>query len=84
LARVLDFVLVAWYIERKRAEVRKMKAYIEKHPFIMIIVGVIGISMSSILVRYSSAPSALTAAWRLIWTVLLMTPVVFGKKTVNR
>ena len=60
-----------------------MKAYIEKHPFIMIIVGVIGISMSSILVRYSSAPSALTAAWRLIWTVLLMTPVVFGKKTVR-
>ena len=50
----------------------------------MIIVGVIGISLSSILVRYSSAPSALTAAWRLLWTVILMTPVVLGKKSIRR
>ena len=61
-----------------------MKNYIEKHPFTMIVVGVIGISLSSILVRYSSAPSALTAAWRLIWTVILMTPVVLGKASVRR
>lgn len=58
--------------------------YIEKHPLIMIVVGVIGISLSSILVRYSEAPSALTAAWRLLWTVLLMTPVVMGKKSVRK
>ena len=58
--------------------------YIEKHPFLMIIVGVMGISLSSILVRYSTAPSALTAAWRLLWTVILMTPVVLGKKDVRR
>jgi drug/metabolite transporter (DMT)-like permease len=58
--------------------------YIEKHPFLMIIVGVMGISLSSILVRYSTAPSALTAAWRLLWTVILMTPVVLGKKEVRR
>lgn len=57
--------------------------YIEKHPLIMIVVGVIGISLSSILVRYSTAPSALTAAWRLLWTVILMTPVVFGKRAVR-
>lgn len=50
----------------------------------MIVVGVIGISLSSILVRYSSAPSTLTAAWRLIWTVVLMTPVVFGKRSVRQ
>lgn len=50
----------------------------------MIVVGVMGISVSSILVRYSSAPSALTAAWRLIWTVFLMTPVVIGKRAVRR
>lgn len=50
----------------------------------MIIVGVMGISLSSILVRYSTAPSALTAAWRLLWTVILMTPVVLGKKDVRR
>lgn len=58
--------------------------YIEKHPLIMIVVGVIGISLSSILVRYSSAPSALTAAWRLLWTVILMTPVVLGKQAVRK
>lgn len=58
--------------------------YIEKHPIIMIAVGIIGISVSSILVRYSSAPSALTAAWRLVWTVLMMTPVVLGKASVRK
>ena len=57
--------------------------YLEKHPMIMIVVGVIGISLSSIFVKYSTAPSAVTAAWRLLWTVILMTPVVIGKKTVR-
>ena len=58
--------------------------FIEKHPMIMIVVGVLGISMSSIFVKYSQAPSAVTAAWRLIWTVLMLTPVVLGKKPVRR
>ena len=58
--------------------------YLEKHPMIMIVVGVIGISLSSIFVRYSQAPSAVTAACRLLWTVLLMTPVVLGKKEVRK
>lgn len=58
--------------------------YIEKHPMIMIVVGVLGISLSSIFVKYSSAPSAVTAAYRLLWTVLLMTPVTFGKRKVRR
>ena len=58
--------------------------YLEKHPMIMIVVGVIGISLSSIFVRYSQAPSAVTAAYRLLWTVLLMTPVVLGKKEVRK
>lgn len=57
--------------------------YIEKHPMIMIVVGLIGISMSSILVKYSTAPSSVTAAWRLLWTVLLMTPFVLGKERVR-
>ncbi len=57
--------------------------YIEKHPIIMIIVGILGISLSSIFVRYSQAPSAVTAAYRLLWTVLLMSPVVFSKKAVR-
>ncbi|MBQ6797571.1 MAG: EamA/RhaT family transporter, partial [Clostridia bacterium] len=58
--------------------------YIEKHPMIMIIVGVIGISLSSIFVKYSTAPSTVTAAFRLLWTVILMTPVVLGKREVRR
>ena len=54
--------------------------YIENHPMIMIVVGVIGISLSSIFVKYSAAPSAVTAAFRLLWTVLLLGPVVVGKQ----
>ena len=57
--------------------------YIEKHPMIMIIIGVFGISLSSIFVKYSTAPSSVTAAFRLLWTVLLMTPFVFGNKKVR-
>ena len=58
--------------------------YIEKHPMIMIVVGIIGISLSSIFVKYSTAPSAVTAAFRLLWTVLLMSPVVWGKREVRQ
>ena len=57
--------------------------YIEKHPMIMIIIGVMGISLSSIFVKFSAAPSAVTAAYRLLWTVVLMTPVVWGKQEVR-
>ena len=57
---------------------------IERHPMIMIVVGVLGISLSSIFVKYSQAPSAVTAAWRLLWTVLLQTPVVLGKSSARR
>ena len=57
--------------------------YVEKHPMIMIVVGVMGISMSAIFVKYSTAPSTVTAAFRLLWTVVLMTPLVLGKKEVR-
>ena len=50
----------------------------------MIVLGVVGISLSSIFVKYSAAPAAVTAAWRLLWTVALMTPVVWGSGTVRR
>ena len=58
--------------------------YIEKHPMIMIVVGVLGISLSSIFVKFSQAPSAVTAACRLLWTVFFLTPVVVGKPAVRR
>jgi drug/metabolite transporter (DMT)-like permease len=57
---------------------------LEKRPWIMIVLGVLGVSLSSIFVKYSTAPSGVTAAWRLLWTVIIMTPAVFGKRTVRR
>ena len=57
---------------------------LEKRPWIMIVLGVLGVSLSSIFVKYSTAPSGVTAAWRLLWTVVLMTPAVFGKVSVRR
>lgn len=50
----------------------------------MIVIGVIGISMSAILIRYSTAPSAVTASWRLLWTVILMSPVTLGNRTIRQ
>ena len=58
--------------------------YIEKHPMIMIVVGIMGVSVSAIFVRFSQAPSAVTAAWRLLWTVILMTPVTVGSRAVRQ
>lgn len=57
--------------------------YLEKHPMIVIVVGIVGISLSAIFVRYSIAPSAVLAAWRLLWSVILMTPVVLGSSVVR-
>lgn len=54
--------------------------FLEKHPMIMIVIGILGISVSAILVKYSAAPSSVTASYRLLWTVVLMAPVVFGKR----
>ena len=50
----------------------------------MIVVGILGISLSSIFVKYSDAPSSVTAAFRLLWTVAFLTPVVLGKGQVRR
>lgn len=58
--------------------------YLENHPLPVIVVGIIGISLSAIFVRYSTAPSAVTAAWRLLWSVIFMTPVVLGSTQIRR
>lgn len=57
--------------------------FFEKHPFVMVVIGIVGISLSSIFVKYSPAPSAVTAAWRLLWTVALMSPVVLGNRQLR-
>lgn len=58
--------------------------YVEKHPFWMIILGVLGISLSAIFVRLSQAPSVIIATCRLLWTVLLLSPVVWGKAACRK
>lgn len=58
--------------------------YLEKHPMFVIVVGIVGISLSAIFVRYSTAPSAVLAAWRLLWSVALMTPVTLGSAKLRR
>lgn len=59
-------------------------SFFEKHPLYMVIIGVIGVSLSSIVVKFSDAPSLITAAYRLFWTVSLMTPVVLGRREVRK
>lgn len=49
---------------------------LERHPNGVLLLGVLGISISAILVRFSQAPSVITAVYRLGWTVLLLLPVV--------
>ena len=56
----------------------------EKHPLVMIVIGIAGISLSAIFVKYSQAPAVVTALYRLLWTVALMTPVVLGRKDCRR
>lgn len=51
----------------------------ERHPKGILLLGVVGISISAILVRYSQAPSVITAVYRLGWTVLLLLPAVLTK-----
>lgn len=54
--------------------------YLEKHPMYMIVVGVLGISLSAVIVKFSTAPSLVTALYRLLWTAGLMTPFVLGNR----
>ena len=58
--------------------------HFEKRPMLILVIGILGISLSSIFVKYSPAPSVVTAAWRLSWTVILMTPAVLGRKETRR
>lgn len=52
-----------------------------KWALILIWVGMLGTSTSSIFVRYSNAPSLVMAAWRKNFVTLLLLPVVLGKRS---
>ena len=47
---------------------------------LVLAIGILGVSASAILVKYSQAPSVITAVYRLGWTVLLMLPMTFGNR----
>jgi len=51
------------------------------HPYIPIIIGVISISLSAILVKLAQADSGVIAFYRLLFSVLIMSPLFFYKYT---
>ena len=62
----------------------KISALLEKNPFLLVVVGVLGVSLSSIFVRLSDAPTIVIACCRLLWTVLLMTPFVWSRASFRK
>lgn len=51
------------------------------HPYIPIIVGVFSVALSAIFVKMTSADSGVTAFYRMLFSVLIMSPVFFLKYT---
>ena len=51
------------------------------HPFIPIIVGVFSVALSAIFVKMTSADSGVTAFYRMLFSILIMSPVFFMKYT---
>ncbi|MEA4973934.1 MAG: DMT family transporter [Candidatus Metalachnospira sp.] len=49
------------------------------NPKLVLIIGVLGISISAIFVRMSEAPSLVLATYRMMWTVLLLIPFSLKK-----
>lgn len=51
------------------------------HPYIPIIVGVISVAMSAIFVKMTSADAGVTAFYRMLFSILIMSPLFFFKYT---
>lgn len=49
------------------------------NPKLILFLGVLGISISAILVRMSNAPSLVLATYRMMWTVLILIPLTLKK-----
>ena len=58
--------------------------YFEKHPMIMVAIAVLGCALAGVFVKTSEAPSVVTAAVRLLWTVLLLSPVTLGSRSFRK
>ncbi len=51
------------------------------HPYLPIIVGVFSVALSAIFVKMTSADSGVTAFYRMLFSILIMSPVFFLKYT---
>ncbi len=51
------------------------------HPYIPIIVGVFSVALSAIFVKMTSADSGVTAFYRMLFSIIIMSPVFFLKYT---
>ncbi|MBT2571990.1 DMT family transporter [Planococcus sp. ISL-110] len=51
------------------------------HPYIPIIIGVFSVALSAIFVKMTSADSGVTAFYRMLFSILIMSPVFFLKYT---
>lgn len=49
------------------------------NPKLLLLFGVLGVSVSAIFVRFSNAPSLITATYRLAWTVAILAPLSLKK-----
>lgn len=56
-----------------------MKNLSKINPKLLLFLGVVGVSLSAIFVKYSSAPSLVTATYRLAWTVTILIPLSLKK-----
>src|SRR5690606_24186643 len=51
------------------------------HPFIPIIIGVFSVALSAIFVKMTTADSGVTAFYRMLFSILIMSPIFFMKYT---
>lgn len=56
-----------------------MKNLSKINPKLLLFLGVVGVSLSAIFVKYSSVPSLVTATYRLAWTVAILIPLSLKK-----
>ena len=58
--------------------------WVERNPLLVVVIALLGVSVSAICVRYSGASSVVTSAYRLFWTVALLTPYAWGKTEIRQ
>jgi drug/metabolite transporter (DMT)-like permease len=72
------YVFAAHNSKRKEANIMERPAV---HPFIPIIIGVFSVALSAIFVKMTTADSGVTAFYRMLFSILIMSPIFFMKYT---